>query len=49
MANLIVTDAGLDAIVAAERSGTDTISVVAVALGTGQYTPPRARPSCRPK
>ena len=39
MANLIVTDAGLDAIVAAERSGTDTVNVVAVALGTGQYTP----------
>lgn len=39
MANLLVTDAGLDAIVAAERSGTDTVNVVAVALGTGNYTP----------
>lgn len=43
MANLLVTDAGLDAIVAAERSGTDTVNVVAVALGTGQYTPSKGQ------
>lgn len=39
MSNLIVTDAGLDAIIEAEKSGTAKVNVVAVALGSGQYKP----------
>lgn len=38
-ANIIVTDAGIQEVINAEKNGTDPVILSQVGLGTGQYTP----------
>lgn len=39
MANIVITNAGLVALVNAEQSGTNAIKITSVQFGTGKYTP----------
>lgn len=39
MANIVITNAGLAALVNAEQSGTNAIKITSVQFGTGKYTP----------
>lgn len=47
--NILVTDAGLAAVVNANRSGTTTVRISRAGLGTGKYTPASSRTSMSAK